>query len=608
MANEFITGKITTLYTTLYRLDFNENLYIAPTGAIRYASSSAPALANNLATDTRIEIVVDGSIIAMTGPAIALTSASASTSGFDYVMIGQGGVLRSLSGHAIALTRSNEMVINHGSVMANPSSESGVQITGNASAVMNAGTIAAGTAIAMTGTLNSVSNSGELSGRIGVQLAGLVTTVSNTGTIRAQDQQAVLQTGFSSANIYNTGSIVSTEGDAIQASTTSTSASYELTNLGRIHGGGGFGLEVAYATAFSPNASLSVTNGGEISGTLGAIQVNGSTAFRGLRITNSETGTISTTSKNAAIEFSGFLRLFNDGIISSGATFSFDDAAIQGSGTSASLILINTGIIKSHDEAVDIGFSQASNGSLTLRNHGDIVGSVFGANSADVVVNRGNMDGITLGSGNDIVRNHGVISGIVNLDQGSDLYDGRNGFVEGTVFAGFGAGNDTLLGGAGDDNFRASDGNDVLTGNAGDDVLMGGLGNDRINGGEGDDTIRADFNFDTPTGGIGSPDTLIGGAGADIFEFRNADYIGSTAATRDRILDFTPGTDKIDLSDFMAGGSFVGGAGFVASGVGQVRYAAAAGVLVGDVNGDGLTDWQIGLTANLVLTAADFIF
>lgn len=59
--------------------------------------------------------------IGIGGPAIALTSAG-SGAAFDTIMIGQTGVLRSIAGDALVLTRSNETVINHGSIMANPSS------------------------------------------------------------------------------------------------------------------------------------------------------------------------------------------------------------------------------------------------------------------------------------------------------------------------------------------------------------------------------------------------------------------------------------------------------------------------------------------------------
>jgi Ca2+-binding RTX toxin-like protein len=68
-----------------------------------------------------------------------------------------------------------------------------------------------------------------------------------------------------------------------------------------------------------------------------------------------------------------------------------------------------------------------------------------------------------------------------------------------------------------------------LTGNSGMNVLSGGGGNDTLSGSGGDDTLD---------GGAGA-DTLKGGDGADSFRFSSAD--------NDRILDFVPGADQIDL-------------------------------------------------------------
>jgi len=88
------------------------------------------------------------------------------------------------------------------------------------------------------------------------------------------------------------------------------------------------------------------------------------------------------------------------------------------------------------------------------------------------------------------------------------------------------------LGGLGD-LIRGSAGTDRVTGRARDDVLMGEAGDGQIFGGAGDDTLIA---------GTGS-DSLSGGAGADVFVFA-ADGIP------DRIVDFEPGTDRIDLDDW----------------------------------------------------------
>ncbi len=74
---------------------------------------------------------------------------------------------------------------------------------------------------------------------------------------------------------------------------------------------------------------------------------------------------------------------------------------------------------------------------------------------------------------------------------------------------------------------------DTLTGTAADDILMGYDGDDVISGGDGDDIIMD---------GAGA-DLLTGGAGADRFVF-------SDEARLDRVTDFTPGEDVIDLSSY----------------------------------------------------------
>ena len=73
----------------------------------------------------------------------------------------------------------------------------------------------------------------------------------------------------------------------------------------------------------------------------------------------------------------------------------------------------------------------------------------------------------------------------------------------------------------------------VLTGDARADLLLGGAGNDRLDGGAGNDIL---------TDGAGI-DNLRGGAGADTF-------VLTPDGAFDRVLDFTPGVDRLDLSAF----------------------------------------------------------
>ena len=70
-------------------------------------------------------------------------------------------------------------------------------------------------------------------------------------------------------------------------------------------------------------------------------------------------------------------------------------------------------------------------------------------------------------------------------------------------------------------------------GGTGADILLGGDGADQLNGGGGSDTLN---------GGSGD-DQLSGGPGGDLYLLRND-------GGDDVIVDFAPGADRIDISDF----------------------------------------------------------
>ena len=92
-----------------------------------------------------------------------------------------------------------------------------------------------------------------------------------------------------------------------------------------------------------------------------------------------------------------------------------------------------------------------------------------------------------------------------------------------------------LTGNNGNNRLSGEDGNDFLYGMSGNDTLSGGNGNDHLNGGDGDDYIA---------GGSGS-DTIVTGEGKDTVAFTAADI---REGSIDRLLDFKPQTDKLDLS------------------------------------------------------------
>ncbi len=187
---------------------------------------------------------------------------------------------------------------------------------------------------------------------------------------------------------------------------------------------------------------------------------------------------------------------------------------------------------------------------------------------------------------------------------GTDLADR----LVGTAWAdrlGGGAGNDTLIGEAGNDRIRGDAGNDSLAGGAGNDTLFGGAGNDRLKGDAGDDRLVGEAGNDKITGGLGR-DVMTGGLGADDFIFASAAEIGS-GATRDIITDFQTGLDDIDLRALQTDGRFIGNAAFTST-AGEVRYSVTTGLVVGDLNGDGVADWTLNIANKAALTAADFLF
>lgn len=262
---------------------------------------------------------------------------------------------------------------------------------------------------------------------------------------------------------------------------------------------------------------------------------------------------------------------------------------------------------------------------------------------------------------NDTLDFTGVtLSGITSIrgGNGDDTITGSSG--NDTLFGE--AGNDTLIGGDGNDTFQfytTTGGFDFIDGGTGTDTIQaigsstmiglagfsgietitssgysgvyisGTASNDTldftgvtltgiasIRGGAGNDSLIGWSANDTLMGEDGQ-DTLTGGAGNDIFDF---DAIGQSTvgAGADVITDFTVGADRVDLSTIDANAATAGNQAFTWIGSaafsnvsGQLRYddVSTPGMtkIFGDVNGDGVADFEIDLVGTVTLSATDFV-
>lgn len=234
---------------------------------------------------------------------------------------------------------------------------------------------------------------------------------------------------------------------------------------------------------------------------------------------------------------------------------------------------------------------------------------IMGGGGRDYMFGQGGNDLLDGGPGNDIGKG-GAGDDTLWLSPGNDSHDGgpgsdwigiggsAGGHVDLSITTrqdtGFGKdiirNVENVFGSTGPDHIKGSKGDNELNGFLGDDVIRGGRGNDDINGGRG-------------------RDTLWGNGGDDAFVFISP--LDTPTATPDRIRDFSPGDDVIDLSHIDANTATPGDQAFTWGGqtatANGVWYDPAAGLLFGDVDGDKVADFAIQLDGAPALDDGDLL-
>jgi Ca2+-binding RTX toxin-like protein len=171
------------------------------------------------------------------------------------------------------------------------------------------------------------------------------------------------------------------------------------------------------------------------------------------------------------------------------------------------------------------------------------------------------------------------------------------------------------------ENVAGGNGNDTVSGTNGANVLSGASGNDTLNGRGGNDILYGNFDADILIGGAGADDIDTGGDSArDKVQYFAVTDSGTTAATRDEILQFTNGgtstDDKIDFSAMDGNSALAGNQAFtfrtgafstnVKSEI-RVTVSGADSIVHVDTDSDTVAEMTILVVGVTGLTAADFI-
>ncbi len=285
----------------------------------------------------------------------------------------------------------------------------------------------------------------------------------------------------------------------------------------------------------------------------------------------------------------------------------------------------NGNALQAQDIALETGLSHLATGNV------DAAGGqvVFGTDASDALAG---------GAGDDILKGFSGNDRFI-VGTGTDTVDGGDGFdlvsfaetpgrclvdlqfdVSNAGFARFFSyGHAVGSEYANVEAFEGGDYADNLRGDAGVNTLSGGGVSDRLYGRAGDDVLDGGAGADAIYGNRGA-DRMSGGDSnrRDRFIYFNANETGVGEGSRDVIIDFHHGEDRIEISridaditrGFKQNFEFIGQTGFSGS-AGELRFQQVSGenhtLVQADLDGDGAADFEIELTGLITLDAGDFL-
>ncbi|MBX7456784.1 hypothetical protein K3152_00845 [Qipengyuania sp. 1NDH17] len=241
-----------------------------------------------------------------------------------------------------------------------------------------------------------------------------------------------------------------------------------------------------------------------------------------------------------------------------------------------------------------------------------------GGEGNDILFGGAGWDNMLGGAGDDTLWG-GNGGDLMKGSAGTDTFHGEAGYDR--IYGGNDA--DLAYGGEDTDDIFGQAGDDELYGDAGDDRLLGSNGRDTLDGGDDNDTLDGGAQSDILIGGAGDDvltgswarDELTGGTGMDTFVFDDG-HSGKWKGNADVLTDFSQAEgDIIDLRaiDAITGGdddafAFIGEAEFTGT-AGELRFYVDGEdtFVAGDVDGDGVADFQIRLEGVHDFTMGDFV-